>query len=173
MPGERTRSLAAVAVLGLLAAANTEAAGAELLHAERFSLGLPAEVNLVGLTYGVHPELLWRPLRPDGALHLRAATGFTAGRELSTLPVSLGVRGVAFPRKAVRPGVGAGLQLQTFLPHQHPPALRLDTTLELTLDVRVAEGWRVGTQLSPEFGMVPGFGLGMAVRLGVQKDLPW
>ena len=46
-------------------------------------------------------------------------------------------------------------------------------TMELTLDARVAEGWRVGMQLSPEFGMVGGFGLGMAARLGVQKDLPW
>jgi hypothetical protein len=50
--------------------------------------------------------------------------------------------------------------------------VRLDLTMEATLDVRVAEGWRVGLQVSPEFGMVGGFGLGMATRLGVSADLP-
>jgi hypothetical protein len=30
----------------------------------------------------------------------------------------------------------------------------------------------VGLQVSPEFGMVGGFGLGMATRLGVSADLP-
>jgi len=151
-------------------------AGAALaapLDAERFSVGLPAEMDWVGLAFGVHPELLWRPMDPDGAFHVRAATGLMWGAELGLLPVSLGVREVLLPRRTVRPGLGAGVQLQNFFPNQHAPVGRLDLTMEATLDVRVAEGWRVGLQISPEFGMVGGFGLGMATRLGVQRDLPW
>jgi hypothetical protein len=139
---------------------------------ERFTVGLPLELDLVGLAVGAHPELLWRPLKPDGALHLRTGTGLMVGPELTLLPLSLGVREVFLPRRAVRPGLGTGVQLQTFFPRQHEPVVRLDLTIEATLDVRVAEGWRVGLQVSPEFGMVGGFGLGMATRLGVSADLP-
>lgn len=140
---------------------------------DRLSVGLPLEMDLVGLAFGLHPELLWTPFDANGAFHLRAATGLMWGPELGLLPVSLGVREVFFPTRMVRPGLGAGVQLQSFFPNGHPPVSRLDMTMELTLDARVAEGWRVGMQLSPEFGMVGGFGLGMAARLGVQKDLPW
>jgi hypothetical protein len=156
-----------------LAAAPPRAEPTPLSDPGRWSVGLPAEVDLVGLAFGVHPEALWRPFAPDGAIHLRAATGFMGGPELSLVPVSAGVRVIAFPRRRVRPGLGTGLQLQTFFPHQHAPVVRLDQTIELTLDVRVVEAWRVGMQLSPEFGLAPGFGLGMAARLGVQRDLPW
>ncbi len=138
---------------------------------ERLSVGLPVEMDLVGLAFGLHPELLWRPLGEQGAFHVRGATGLMVGPELALLPLSLGVREVFFPARKVRPGLGAGVQLQTFFPRQHAPTARLDLTMEATLDVEVAEGWRVGLQISPEFGMVGGFGLGMATRIGVQRDL--
>ncbi len=147
------------------------AALAAPLDPERFSVGLPAEMDLVGLAFGLHPELLWRPFDADGAFHVRAATGLMVGSELALLPVSLGVREVFFPTRKVRPGLGMGVQLQTFFPNHHPPVSRLDMTMEATLDVAVAEGWRVGLQLSPEIGMTS-FGLGMATRLGVQRALP-
>ena len=149
------------------------AALAAPLDADRFSVSLPAEMDLVGLAFGLHPELLWTPLGPQGAFHVRAATGLMVGPELALVPLSLGVREVAFPTRRVRPGVGMGVQLQSFFPDHHPPVLRLDLTMEATLDVAVAEGWRVGAALSPEFGMVGGFGLGMAARLGVERALPW
>ena len=148
-------------------------AHAGALDAERFTVGLPAEVDLVGLAFGVRPELLWRPIQPDGAFHLRTATGVMVGPELTLVPVSLGVREVFFPRRRVRPGLGIGMQLQSFFPRQHAPVFRLDQYLELTLDVAISETWRAGLQLSPEFGMVPGFGLGMAARVGVSRELPW
>jgi hypothetical protein len=139
--------------------------------APRWSVGVPVEVDLVGLAAGVHPELLFRPAAPDGALHLRFAVGVMAGPELALVPFSLGIRGVAAPRRMVRPFAGIGTQLQVFAPYGVPARARLDLYLELGLDVRVAEGWRVGAQFSPEFGMYPGFGLGMAVRAGFQVDL--
>lgn len=144
-------------------------AGAQTVSAtapERFSLGLPAEVDLVGLAVGVHPELLYRPLQPDGAFHVRLAPGLTVGPELALVPLSLGVREVLFPRKRVRPHAGLGMQLQTFVPYGHAAKVRLDMTMELGLDVAITDQWRIGANLSPEFGMAGGFGLGMAARLG-------
>jgi hypothetical protein len=133
---------------------------------DRFSVGMPAEVDLVGLAFGVHPELLYRPVQPDGAFHLRLAPGLMVGPELAFGPVGLGVREILFPRKRVRPHAGLGVQLQTFVPYGHVAKVRLDMTMELGLDVRVAERWRVGMNLSPELGLVGGFGFGMAARLG-------
>lgn len=156
----------------LLALALATPAGLAAVDPTRISVGLPAEVDLVGLAVGVHPELLFRPFRPDGALHLRAATGLMVGPELMLFPVSLGVREELFARKAFNLGLGAGLQLQTFLPYDLPAHPRLDMYLELSATVRVADSWHVGVQLSPEIGMVGGFGLGMATRVGVQRDLP-
>lgn len=152
-------------ISALLASA---ALGAPVAAAERFSLGLPLELDLVGLAVGIHPELLYRPLQPDGALHIRFAPGLTVGPELALLPVSLGLREVFLPRQRVRPHVGLGVQLQTFLPYGHAAKLRLDLTMELGLDVRLTEHWRVGVNVSPEVGMVGGFGFGCAARMGPQ-----
>lgn len=155
-------SLAAALLLAPMSAAAVEA--------ERFSLGLPAEVDLVGLAFGVHPELLFRPVQPDGAFHLRFAPGLMIGPELAFVPIGFGIREVALPRKRVRPFAGAGVQVQNFVPYGHPVVTRLDMTLELGVDAQVADDWRVGLQLSPEVGLAGGFGFGMAVRAGVQLD---
>lgn len=140
-------------------------------NASRWSLGVPVEVDVVGLAVGVHPEILFRPANPDGALHLRLAAGVMAGPELALLPFSFGVRGVAAPRRIVRPFAGLGLQLQVFAPYGAPARPRLDVYVEVGLDVRVVDSWRIGVQISPEIGVSPGFGLGMATRLGFQVDL--
>ena len=161
-----------IPTFSLLAALSAGVAEASPLDSEHFSLALPLEANMVGLSFGLHPELLWRPLDPQGAFHVRAATGLLMGPELSHVPVSLGLRQVFFPTRAVRPGMGLGLQAQNFFPKGHAPVTRIDQYYELTLDVRVSEGWRVGVELSPEFGWVGGFGLGMATRIGVQADFP-
>lgn len=137
---------------------------------ERLSVGVPVEVALVGLSAGVHPELLFRPFRPDGGTHLRVGAGVMVGPELVNLPLTVGVRHAFGKDWAVRPAVGTGLQLQLFLPRQHEPAPRGDLFMEVGLDARVAEGWRVSAQLSPEFGMIGGFGLGFATRVGVVRD---
>ncbi len=167
MPGSL---LAALLALAALADARADE---QAPAAERLSVGLPVEVTLVGLSYGLHPELLYRPFRPDGLLNLRAATGLMVGPELSLVPVSAGLRVSFLREQRFHPGLGVGVQLQTFLPREHEAVLRLDNYYELTASYEVAEGWHAGLQLSPELGVVPNFGLGMAARAGVQKDLPW
>lgn len=137
------------------------------LDADRFSVGVPAEVDLVGLAFGVRPELLWRPVKADGATHLRVATGVMAGPELVFVPLSATVRGRWFPKGDVHPMLGTGAELQTFYSSGHPPVARVAWVGELGLDVDVAERWSVGLVLEPGFAPRPLIGFGMAARLGV------
>lgn len=137
------------------------------LDPERFSLGVPAEVDLVGLAFGVRPELLWRPVKADGALHLRVATGLMVGPELAFVPVSLTVRGRWLTQYKVHPILGAGLELQTFYSTGHPVVARRAWVGELGVDVDVAEDWSVGLVVEPNFASPPLFGFGAAIRAGV------
>jgi len=157
-----------------LAGLAAPSAEASPLEAEHFTVGVPAEIDMIGLAFGVHPELLWRPFSPEGRAHVRASTGAMFGPELALVPVSLGVREVFFPTATVRPGFGMGVQFQNFLPYGHSAVRRLDQYYEFTLDARVRDGWRVAMELSPEFGWIggAGAGIGMAARLGVMADLP-
>lgn len=149
-------------LISLLSA--TALAGA--LDAERFSVGLPAEVDLVGLAFGVRPELLWRPVKADGATHLRVATGVMVGPELVFVPLSLTVRGRWFPKGNVHPMLGTGAELQTFYSSGHPAVARMSWVGELGMDVDVAEQWSVGLVLETGFAPSPLFGFGAAARLG-------
>lgn len=157
--------------------------GTSLWGAENFTLNLPVQVDLVGLAGGIQPELLWRPFgsRADW-FHLRASLGFTAGPELVHLtPLSLGIRLVFLRGWRVQPLVGVGIAWQLFLPYGGHPANRLDMTMELGVRVKLTKGFALGLAVSPEFGLAAvtpqgfasGFGLGMASRLFLSKDLPW
>ena len=162
--------ISSLSLLASLASAPVEASPMEKEH---FSVVVPAEVNLVGLAFGVHPELLWRPFSPDGSFHLRAAVGFGAGPEMVILPISIGARQIFFPTRMIRPGLGMGLQTPNFFPYGHDLVFRVDTYFETTLDVRVRDDIRIHMAMSPEFGGIyGGFGLGMAARVGVQVELP-
>ena len=159
-------------MLSTIICASLLSAEAQAIEPENLSLGVPLEADVVGLAFGVHPELLWRPFDPAGRFHVRAATGAMVGPELALIPVSLGFRQVFRPEKVLRPGFGAGLQFQSFLPYGHSMVPRLDQYYEFYFDVATSDSLRMTATLSPEFGWVGGFGLGMAARLGVQMDLP-
>ena len=138
------------------------------VDADHFSVGVPAEVDLVGLAFGVRPELLWRPF--GGATHLRVATGLMVGPELAFVPVSLSVRGRWFPKGRVHPIAGIGAELQTFYASDHAPVARASYFGELGVDVDVADRWSVGLVLEPGFAPKPLIGFGAAVRLGVVRS---
>ncbi|MCK6522867.1 hypothetical protein L6R49_15670, partial [Myxococcota bacterium] len=111
------------------------------LDAAHFSVGVPLEVDAVGFAVGVRPELLWRPIKPDGALHLRVATGLMVGPELAFVPVSLTVRGRWLTDRDVHPILGFGTELQTFYSTGHPVVARRAWVTELGVDVDVADRW--------------------------------
>ena len=146
---------------------------------DAISVGIPFEVDLVGLAFGVHPELLWRPINADGGFNLRAAAGVMAGPEFTLIsPLALGVRQEIGPSWRVQPGLGMGVQWQSFAVYTDKVHHRMDMYMEATVHVKVHESYDVGLQLSPEFGMMgvgpdgvySTFGLGMAVRLNVQRN---
>lgn len=141
------------------------------LDADRFTLGVPAEVDLVGLAAGVRPELRWRPVRADGATELRVATGLMVGPELAFVPASLSLRGRWFPKAPVHPVGGLGTELQLFFSGGHPVVARQAVIFELGVDVDVSERAAVGLVLEPGFAPKPLIGFGAAVRLGVSWDL--
>ena len=138
------------------------------LDPDHFSIGIPAEVDLVGLAFGVRPELLWRPF--GGATHLRVATGVMAGPELVFVPLSLSVRGRWFPKGRVHPIAGIGGELQTFYASDHPVVARAAYFGELGLDVDIVKPWSVGLILEPGFSPNPLLGFGMVARLGVVRS---
>lgn len=146
---------------------STALAGAP--DADRFSLGVPAEVDLVGLAVGVRPELLWRPVRADGATHVRVATGLMVGPELAFVPLSLSLRGQWFPKRDVHPLAGVGAELQTFYASGHPVVARLAGFAEVGVDVEVTESWSVGLVLEPGFAPKPLIGFGFVARAGVTR----
>lgn len=137
------------------------------LDADHFSLGIPAEVDLVGLALGLRPELLWRPF--GGATHLRVATGLMIGPELVFVPLSLTVRGRWFPAAEVHPVAGLGVELQTFSTSDHPTVARVAWLGELGLDVDLDERWSVGFVLEPGFAPKPLIGFSAALRAGVVR----
>ena len=142
------------------------AAQAAPFDADRVSIGVPAEVDLVGLAFGVRPELLWQPFHADGAAQLRVATGLMVGPELVFVPVSLTMRGRLRPKAVVHPILGTGAELQTFYSSGHPAVARLAWLGELGLDVDVGDRWSIGLVLEPGFAPPPLFGFGAAVRVG-------
>ena len=82
------------------------------------------------------------------------------------------------PNWRVQPGLGAGVQWQSFAVYSDRVHHRMDMYMEATVHVRMAEDYDIGLQVSPEFGLMgvsseglySTFGLGMAVRLNVQRN---
>jgi hypothetical protein len=138
---------------------------------DHFSVGVPAEVDLVGLAFGLRPELTWRPFGAQTATHFRVATGLMAGPELLFVPASLGVRGRWFPRGRVHPVAGFVAELQGFWSSGHPFVVRPSFGIELGVDVTITGTWSVGLIVEPGFAPKPDFGFGMAARLGVTRSL--
>ncbi len=149
---------------------------------DRLSIALPVQVNLIGLSGGLQPELLFRPISADSGLHLRAAIGFFGGQELLHLvPITLGMRWIWLRHMRFQPFLGFGFIWHSFLPFDAPAHHRIDMAIELGFRIAVAKGFSIGLNLSPEFGLASvsslgfnrAFGLGMATRITVTKDLPW
>lgn len=142
----------------------------DALAAEHFSIGVPAEVNLVGLAVGVRPEILWQPFDAEGAMQVRFAVGVAVGPELVFVPVDLGPRVRWFPKQPVHLLTGAGWELQTIHAARIDSVVRSSLYMELGLEVEVAEAWAVGAVAEVNFAPPPVFGFGAVARLGVTRE---
>lgn len=145
------------------------AAGASDQTTSHFTVGAGAEIDLVGLAYGVRPEFLYRPIADSGA-NLRIAVGLLAGPEITFLPASIGYRHVWSRNRRVRPHLGGGLEYQTFWYGGDHPTSRSALYVETGFEIRVGKMW-LGIQGAPDLSVFSGFGFGLAGRITARYDL--
>jgi hypothetical protein len=127
-------------------------------------VGIPAEVNLVGLAGGLRPELLWTV---GAGQSLRFAAGMMVGPELTFVPVDIGYRAVFFPERKVHPELGLNWEGQNILSSGMPKVRRGAMSLDLGCRGDIGEHWSVGGHISPDFALVGDMGFGLAIRAGV------
>lgn len=136
------------------------------LAAEGLTLGLPLEYDVLGKNVGVRPEILWRPLDPDGALNLRAAVGLLPGPEYLYLPISGGARW-EFGRPQdwrLRPALGLGAEAQTFVISDHAPVFRVGFYVEAGASWVVGDN-AFGLAVAPDLSIFNRPGAGLSTRL--------
>ncbi len=171
----RTNMLLLLAVLALAAPAAAQEIDAQATVAPRslgdhFSVGAGLEVDLVGLAYGVRPEVLFRPVA-DGGAHIRLAVGALAGPELWFMPVALGYRHLWSKGRKIRPHLGGGVELQTFWFGGGSPVSRAAFYAETGFEFEVFKGGWVGLQYGPDFAPFSHFGFGFVARTTFRYDL--
>jgi hypothetical protein len=134
----------------------------------RFELAVPAEVTLVGLTFGVRPELLFRPGEPGTVSRLRLAFGVLAGKDQLFLPLSLGYRAQFRQAHVVQPMLGAGLELQHRLVSDFEPVRQFGVYLEAGVGFAVSPRVSVGLMFGMDLMLFggPGFGFGPRLAAG-------
>lgn len=137
-----------------------------LAQDSRFEVGLPVEVTLVGLTFGVRPEVLFRPGDPGTVSRLRLAFGVLGGPDQLFLPLSFGYRAQFRQHAIVQPAVGAGIELQHRVVSDLPAVRQFGLYFELGVGFAVNPLLSVSAMVGMDLMLiVPGVGLGP--RLGV------
>ena len=144
------------------------ATGASDDVASRFELNVPAEVTLVGLTYGTRPELLVRFGGPSSVSRLRVAAGIFGGAEQIFVPFSLGYRAVFRPEKRVQPLLGVGLEVQLRGVSDYRLVRQFGAYLETGLGIMLDRHWSIGAMFTFDLMIFggPGFGFGPRVHAG-------
>jgi hypothetical protein len=156
----RTEAAVLVAVL-CAASANAEAASS------RFELNVAAEVTLVGLTFGVRPELLFRPGDEGTVSRLRLAVGVLAGPDQLFVPLSLGYRAQFRQAQVVQPLVGVGVELQHRFVSDLSPVRQFGAYLEFGVGFAITQHFALQAILGADLMVLGGPGFGFGPRLGV------
>jgi hypothetical protein len=170
----RTELAALTALAALVALVGPSAAddGAERGElAQRFTLGLPAEVTLVGLTYGARPEVLYRFGERGSRSRIRLAVGLLDGPEQLFVPISLGYRAIFRQDGVVRPSVGAGVEMQQRFVPDYMTVRQYGVYVEGGLEIAFAPKWSVGTIVALDVMVAGGKGAGLGPRLFVTREL--
>jgi hypothetical protein len=167
----RTELLAVAMVAALVApaAADEEVRRGEL--AERFTFGLPAEVTLVGLTYGARPEVLYRFGERRSRSRIRFAVGLLDGPEQLFVPISLGYRAILRQHGVVRPSLGGGVEMQQRFVPDYMTVRQYGAYVEGGVEVAFAPKWSVGTIVALDVMVAGGKGAGLGPRLFLTREL--
>lgn len=132
----------------------------------RFTVGLGLETAIVGLSFGVRPELQYR-LGPPGTIsHFRTSVGLLFGPEFTFVPVSIGYRAVFRQGKTVQPLLGTGLQSNFFLVSGGPVFAQLGVFyLEGGSGFALNDRLSIGAAASLEWAFIGEPGPGLALRV--------
>jgi hypothetical protein len=164
--------LAAIALVAALVAPSAADEGAQRGElAERFTLGLPAEVTLVGLTYGARPEVLYRFGERRARSRIRVAVGLLDGPEQLFVPISLGYRAIFRQHGVVRPSIGGGVEMQQRFVPDYMTVRQYGVYVEGGVEVAFAPKWSVGTIVALDVMVAGGKGAGLGPRLFLTREL--
>ncbi len=128
-------------------------------------LGLHGEVTLVGLTYGVRPELLFRLGPPGTASRLRLSFGLLGGPDQLFIPVDVGYRAMFRQHATVQPLLGVGLELQNRISARTDIVRQYGLYLEGGVGFAFAERFSVGALLGLDVMFFGGPGVGFGPRV--------
>ena len=137
----------------------------------RFTIAVPAEVTVVGLTYGVRPEVLYRFGGAAAVSRLRLAVGVLEGPDQWFVPLSFGYRAVFRQAHRVQPAVGGGLELQHRLVSDFHAVRQYGVYVEGGLGVALDRRWSVGAMVAIDVMLYGGPGVGLGPRLVVAARL--
>lgn len=141
------------------------------LAAHRFTVGLPAEVTVVGLTLGIRPEVLYRFGCAGSRSRLRAAIGILDGPEQLFVPVSVGYRAIFRQRSTVTAMVGVGGEWQNRIVSDLPTVRQYGVYLEGGVGITATARLTIDFAVALDVMVFGGPGIGLGPRLGVQLAL--
>lgn len=131
----------------------------------RWEVAVPVEVTLVGLTFGVRPEVLFRPGAPGTVSRLRLAVGVLGGPDQLFVPLSLGYRAQFRQGHVVQPALGLGLELQHRVVSDFPAVRQFGFYLEGGVAFAVSAQLSLGLLLGVDLMLFGGPGFGFGPRL--------
>lgn len=128
---------------------------------------LPLEVTVIGLTYGLRPELVYTPFEKAKWLEAKASFGLLPGPEYFSTPLSLGIRGRYFDF-ALHPTAGIALTEDVLWISDADPVLRTTMDLEIGLSYDIDERWSIDAQAYTGWAIITDIGPVAGMRLGVR-----
>ncbi|MBK7078282.1 MAG: hypothetical protein IPH44_39065 [Myxococcales bacterium] len=131
----------------------------------RFTIAVPAEVTVVGLTYGLRPEVAYRPGALGSASRLRLAVGVLDGPDQLFVPLSLGYRAMFRGRQRVQPAVGAGVELQHRLVSDYPAVRQYGVYVEVGVGIAATPRLAFGLMVAIDVMLYGGPGAGLGPRV--------
>lgn len=162
----RTEIGATLVALALLGATPVRAGAASPVQ-----LGVSAEGTVVGLSFGLRPEVAYRLGGPGTASRLRASVGALLGPEFFYLPVSFGYRALYREGRLLQPLLGAGLELQNRMVTDAPVASSFGVYLEAGLLFGIGQNLSAGAVAGADVTFLGGPGGGLSLKACVNWAL--
>ena len=128
---------------------------------------IPMEVTVVGLTYGIKPELVYTPFEKAKWLEAKASFGIMPGPEYFSTPLSLGIRG-RYSDFALHPMAGIAITEDFIWISDAPPVIRTGVEMDLGLSYDINAQWSIDAQTYTGWSIINDIGPLAGLRFGVR-----